>query len=113
MLDVLQRFLELRAWLSHLDEAEVEHLHEVVLQAHATDVDVGRLDVAAHEPSGMRIGEGMSRLPQQVDHSVSGHWAELTHQRVQVAAREQLHHVVEGALVGDPVVRTPGSCGES
>ena len=38
-------------------EPEVEHLHEVVVEPHAADIDVGRLDIAVHETTHVRLGE--------------------------------------------------------
>jgi hypothetical protein len=38
-------------------QAEVEHLDEIVLEAHPAHVDVGRLDVPVHEAARVRIGE--------------------------------------------------------
>ena len=87
-----------------LDQPEVEHLREIVFEAHPADVDVGRLDVAMHQAARVRVGQGMRHLPQQVNHAAGGQRAELAHQRLEVAAGQQLHHVVEGAVLRDAEV---------
>ena len=87
-----------------LDQAEVEHLDEVVVEPHAADVDVGRLDVPVHEPARMRVGERVAHLPEQEDGPVRRHGSELAHERLQVAPGQQLHHVVERPIVGQPEV---------
>jgi len=55
------------ARIAELDQTEVEHLDEVVLEAHAADVDVRRLDVAVREAARVRFGEGQARLVEKVD----------------------------------------------
>ena len=55
--------------LRRLHQAEIEHLHEVVLQRHLARHDVGRLQVAVHEAAGVGFLQRQTHLPQQVDHA--------------------------------------------
>ena len=57
-----------------------------------------------HEAARVRIGQRVADLAQQVNGAVGGHRTELPDQRLEVAAREQLHHVVERAVLGDAEV---------
>ena len=88
----------------NLDQPEVEHLGEVVLEAHPADIDVGRLDVAMHQAARVRIGQRVAHLAQQVEHAVRRQRTEFAHQRLEVAAGEQLHHVIERAVLRDAEV---------
>ena len=42
--------------------AEVEHLREIVFEAHAAHIDIGRLDVPVHETTGVGVRERMGDL---------------------------------------------------
>ena len=99
-----------RSW--QLDQAEVEHLDEVVVETHPAHVDVGRLDVAMHQPLRVRFGQRMAHLAQQEHGALGGHRTELPDQRLEVATVEQLHHVVERALAVMPKSNTWMVCGE-
>ena len=55
-----------------LHQPEVEHLDEVVVEAHPADVDVGGLDVAVDQSPRVRVGERVADLPQQVDARSAG-----------------------------------------
>ena len=87
-----------------LHESEVQHLHEVALLAVAAEKDVRRLDVAVHEPAGLRLRERVTDLAEEVDDALGGDGPEAAHERIGVQPVEQLHRVVEGAVVGDPEV---------
>jgi hypothetical protein len=45
-----------------LHQAEVQHLHEIVLQPEPAEVEIGRLDVAVYQPPVMGLGEGPAGL---------------------------------------------------
>jgi hypothetical protein len=96
-----------RPGAGHLDEAEVEDLDKVVLQSHSADEDVGGLDVAVHHPAAMSLGQRMTDLPQQVDHAGRRQGPELSDERGHVASGQELHHVVEAAVIGDAEVEQP------
>ena len=49
-----------RAPVRDLDQAEVEHLCEIVFEAHPADIDVRRLDVAVHQAARVGVGERMA-----------------------------------------------------
>jgi hypothetical protein len=83
-----------------LDEPEIENLHEVVLQPHSAHVDIRRLDVPMNQPSGMCVRQRVAYLSQQKYGTGWGHGTKFTHQRFDVTARQQFHHVVETAIVG-------------
>ena len=87
-----------------LDQAEVEHLDEVVAQPEPPDVDVRRLDVAVHQAARVRLLQRLAHLAQDVDHAARGHRAVPPHQRLEVHPVEQLHHEVERLVVGDAEV---------
>ena len=53
-----------------------------------------------HHAARMRLGQRMTDLPQQIHHALVRQRAELLHQRLEVAALEQLHHVIEAAVIG-------------
>ena len=89
---------------AHLDEAEVQNLDEVVLEPHAADVDIGRLDVAMNKSACVRVGQGMADLAEQEHCAVRGHRPELAHERLQIATGEELHDVVERSIAGRTVV---------
>ena len=79
---------------------EIQHLHEVVLLAVAAEEDVRRLDVAVHQAAGLRLGERVADLAQDVDGPLGRNRAEAAEQRVGIEPVEQLHDVVEGPVVG-------------
>ena len=62
-------------------ETEVEHLHEVVLEAHPADVDIGRRDVAVDEPACVRFRERMTDLTEQEERALGGHRTEFANER--------------------------------
>ena len=51
-------------------------------------------------PALVRLGQRVAHLPQQVDGPLGRQRAEPLDQRVQVEPVQQLHHVVERAVVG-------------
>ncbi len=100
---VLLRELELVR--AHLDvglgfhQAEVQDLHEIDLGAEAAEEDVGGLDVPMHQAMRVGVLEAQARLRQRVDHAAGLERTVLLHQRLEVLTFEQLHHVVEGAVL--------------
>ena len=47
-----------------LDQAEVEHLHEVIVRTEPADQDVRGLDVAVDQTARVRLAERVTDLPQ-------------------------------------------------
>ena len=70
-----------------LDQAEVQHLDEVVLEAEPAQVDVGGLDVAMDQPGVVRLRERVAGLPQEVHHPAGRQRAVAAHQGLEVDAR--------------------------
>ena len=93
-----------RATAPELHQPEIEHLHEVVVEAHAADVDIGRLDVAMDEAARVRVGQRVAHLAEQEHRAFGGQRTEFPDQRFEVASGQQLHHVVERAIVGQAEV---------
>src|SRR5262249_22753851 len=87
-----------------LDEPEIEDLHEVPVEAVAADVDVRGLDVPVDEAALVGLGERVTGLPEDVDGALRRERAEFAPQRLAVEALEELHHVIEGAVLGRAVV---------
>ena len=85
--------------LDILHQPEVEHLHEVVVDAQAGGEDVGGLDVAVDQPVLVRVGERVAGLGQQIHGALDRHRAVLLHQRVEVEPLEVLHDVIEGSVL--------------
>ncbi len=89
---------------TRLDQAEVEHFDEVVVEAQAAGVDVRRLDVAVDQVSLMGLGQRMTDLPQQMHGARRRDGPEPLHQHIEIQPFEKLHHIVERAVRGDPEV---------
>ena len=83
-----------------LGNTEVQHLHEVMFAAVPAHEQVGRLDVAVNEPIRFGLRQRVAHLAQQIDHALGGSGAITLHQPLEVEAIEQLHHVIEAAIVG-------------
>ena len=81
-----------------LDEAEVHDLDEVPLEAPVAGDHVRGLDVPVDEADGVRLGERVASLDQDVDGALRRHRPEAPHEGFEVEALQQLHHVVEGPL---------------
>src|SRR4029078_3748564 len=58
-----------------------------------------------NHPASVRVGERMTDLTQQVDNARRRERAELANQRFEIAASEQLHHVVKGSLLCDAEIK--------
>ena len=82
-----------------LGQAEVQDLHEVVGQRHFAEHHVRRFQVAMHQGVLMRLLEREAHLPDDVGHAVGWLRSELRDERLQADAVEQLHHVVEPAIL--------------
>jgi len=83
-----------------LDQTEVEHLGEIKGGSGATDHHVRRLDVAMHQAVDVRILKRGADLAQDVDDARRGQRSVLSDQGIEIHAVEQLHHVVQPALLG-------------
>ena len=90
--------------LELLDQAEVEQLHDVTLAALRAQHDVGRLDVAMDQADGVGFGQRSADHRQDPHHSACRLRAVDRDDPLQGRAVEQLHRVVEDAVVGSPVV---------
>ena len=86
------------------DEAEIEHLDEVVVGAEPAHEDVGGLDVAVDQAAAMRLAERVADLPQQMDRPRGLERTEFPHGPLEADPVEQLHHVIEVAVLGDAEV---------
>ena len=89
----------LRCLAVHFHKSEVQHLHEVVFEAHPAHVNIRGFDIAVHETARMRVRERVADLPQQEAGPRCWNRSELAHQRLEIAAHQQLHDVKEGAVV--------------
>ncbi len=89
---------------ARFDETEVEHLDEVVVEAKAAGIDVGRLDIAMDQSALVGLGERMTRLSQKVDGTCRVDRSEPLDQHVEVQPLQQFHHVVECAFLGNAEV---------
>ncbi len=77
------------------DQAEVEHLHDVMAKPDATEVDVGWLDVPVHEAADVRFLERFADLLQDGNHAGGRQRTFLPDKRLQVRAFEELHREVQ------------------
>ena len=90
--------------LELFDQAEVEQLHDVTLAPLRAQHDVGRLDVAMDQADGMGFGQRSANHRQDPHHSACRLRAVDRDDPLQGRAVEELHRVVEDAVVGSPVV---------
>ena len=79
-----------RAVGDELGEAEVEQLHEAVGRDH----DVLGLEVAVHDPGGVRLREPVRHLGADVEDAAGCERVALGHQLAQRLAVDELHHDV-------------------
>ena len=82
-----------------LDQAEVEQLHHVALAALRAEHDVGRLDVAMDQADGVGLGQRAARHRQDAHHSAGRLRAVDLDDALEGRAVEELHRVVEDAVV--------------
>ena len=90
--------------LELFDQAEVEQLHDVALAALRAQHDVGRLDVAMDQADAMGFGQRSTDHRQDPHDSAWRLRAVDRDDALQRRAVEELHRVVEDAVVGSPVV---------
>ena len=81
-------------------ETEIQHFHEVVSKAYASQVNVRRFDVAVHQSEAVRFVERIAHLTQNVNHPSAWQRTLLAHQSLEVHSLEKLHHQVERAILG-------------
>ena len=74
-----------------LDETEIQHLHDVVLDAAPAQIDVGRLDVAVHHAAAVRLGQRRADLAQDVHDPLGRQRPKAAHKAVQIDAIQKLH----------------------
>ena len=84
-----------------LDQPEVEHLDEIERGAGPADHHVRRLDVAVDQAVRVRVLQRGADLAQDVDDPLRRQRPVLPDQGVEVEPVEQLHHVVQPAVLGD------------
>ncbi len=82
------------------DQAEVEHLGKIERRSRPADHHVRRLDVAMHQPVAVRVLERGADLAQEVDHPLRRQRPVLPDQGIEIQPVEQLHHVVQPAVLG-------------
>ena len=82
-----------------LHEAEVHDLYEVRLAPVSAEKDVPWLDVAVHEARAVRFGERAARLPENEHDALRHEHPMELDELVERIAVEELHDVVEGAVV--------------
>ena len=82
-----------------LHQPEVEHLGEIERRPRAAHHHVRRLDVAVHQAVHVRILQRGADLAQDVDGPLRRQRPVLPYQAVEIEAVEQLHHVVEPAVL--------------
>ena len=80
-------------------DAEVGELH----LPGPVDQDVGRLDVAVHDPRGVCGGQGVGGLHEQRCRLVGGEGTAFAHQPPEVDPVDVLHHQPPGVVVDDRV----------
>ena len=90
--------------LELFDEAEVEQLDDVTLASLRAQHDVGGLDVAMDQADGVGFGQRAAGHRQDPHHSACRLRAVDRDDPLQGRAVEELHRVVEDAVVGSPVV---------
>ena len=86
------------------DQAEVEQLGHVVHPPAPRGEDVRRLDVAVDQARRVRLAQRPADLPQQVDRPRRRQGAVALDQLRQAQARQVLHDVVVGPVLGPAVV---------
>src|SRR5262249_33078220 len=84
-----------------LDQPEIEYFDEVPGRAEATDDHIRWLDVTVHEAVSMRVVERGADLLQEVDGALGRNRPETLDQGLEVHSVEELHDVVQRAIVGD------------
>ena len=102
-----------RRFVPALGDSEVKNLHEVKVLAIPTEEDVGGLDVAMDEPGRFGFGQRMAHLSKDVDGAFGRDRAEALDQLVRINSVEQLHHVIERAVLGDAEVEQRHRVGRS
>ena len=75
----------------HLGDAEIEDLDRWQAPRARGEEEIGRLDVAVNDPSGVRLGEGLARLAHIRRRLLRREDAALIEHRLQVGSLEVLH----------------------
>ena len=83
------------------DQPEVEHLDEIVGGPGPADDQVRRLDVAVHQAVAVGVLQRRAGLAQQVHDPLRRERPVLPDQRFEVEPVQQLHHVVQPAVLRD------------
>ena len=79
-----------------LHDSEIQHLSKVVFEAHATEIDIRRLDITMNQSHRVRFTQGAAYLTYQVHHARRWQRPEVADEGLEIVAIQQLHHVVEG-----------------
>src|SRR5215211_1987536 len=83
----------------------------------ATNLNVGRFDVAMDQPTLVGFGQGLADLLQDVNGPGRREWTVLLYQSLQIHSIQEFHHIVERAVPGYSEVvqlngmRRPEICG--
>ena len=93
-----------RLLAGRLDQAKVEHLHEVIGESQPPHMNVRRLDVAMDQARGVGLGERLADLAENVDDASRRERALARHQGLEGHAVEQLHDEIHRLVVGDAEV---------
>ena len=82
-----------------LHESEIQYLDEVAVFAIAAEKNIRRFDVAMNEPACLRFRKRVTDLSKQIDGAIGRHGPEAPHECIGVESVEELHRVVEGAIL--------------
>src|SRR5262245_2147154 len=87
-----------------LDKAEVQQLDHVVLATALTDYDVAWFDVAVDQTDCVRLAQRPAHLAQETDGARRRQGAVTLNELLQRETRQILHDVVEGPVLGVPII---------
>jgi hypothetical protein len=92
---------------SELRDAEVEHLEAGQSAAVLGDEQVGRLEIAVDDASGVRFGQRLERLHGVAHHLARRHRARASEHGAEIFAVEVLHHQIGLAAIEAPHLVDP------
>src|SRR5687767_3129241 len=89
---------------SRLHEPKVQDLHEVVLEAKPSDVDVRRLDVTMYHARDVRFLQRLAHLTQNVNDPPSRYGTVVANEGFQVGPLQKLHDEVHRLIFRHPEI---------
>src|SRR5262249_38460457 len=77
----------------------------------SSEIDIRRLDITMNQSHRVRFSQGAAYLTYQVHHARRRQRPEVADEGLEIAAIQQLHRVVEGAVAGQTEIEQPNRVG--